>query len=312
MDGATAGFEAFVAIVDEGSVTAAARRLGIPRATLSRTLSALEASLGVRLLHRTTRRMALTPAGETLYRTARRVVDEAAAVREEVARLDDVPRGLLRLTVPGGTDGARLGSLLTAFLDRWPAVSLEVLATGRHVDLAAEGYDAGLRGGVVRDPSLIARSVWRTRTLCVASPSYLAQRGVPAVPADLVDHNALVGMAGGEVAERSWPVREGGAVRVSGRLATNDLVMRWLAAREGRGIALLPEALVRDDLDTGALVAVLQDSVGHDSTFSVVYVERALQRPVVRAFVQHVVDWFADAGALPLLPGGVFSPSTRE
>src|SRR5690606_25905690 len=141
----TEGFEGFVEIVERGSLTAAADALGLPRATLSRQLTRLEERLGVRLLHRTTRKVTATRAGEALYERARRVVDEARAAVEEVRRHDDVPRGLLRVTTPPTYDGF-LAEPLLSFVERWPGVQLEVDASARTVDLIAEGFDAAIRG----------------------------------------------------------------------------------------------------------------------------------------------------------------------
>ena len=140
------GFEEFVAIIDCGSVTGAAEGLGLPRPTLSRRLARLEERLGVRLIHRTTRRMTMTPQGELLYAKARRVVQAAREAEAEVRRLDGVPRGLLRVSVPTGMPAMLFGEWVGEFLQRYPEVELEMVASSAHVDLAAEGFDLALRG----------------------------------------------------------------------------------------------------------------------------------------------------------------------
>lgn len=292
---ASEGFEDFVAVVENGSVAAAARRLGIPRPTLSKRLTRLEENLGVRLVHRSTRRLVLTEAGQKLFLRARRIVAEARAAREEVARLDDTPRGLLRVSVPHGRSMAWLDVLVLEFLTRYPEVSLEIVATSRHVDLVAEGVDVALRGGVVADESLIGRTLTRTDSAPVASPAYLARHGVPTTPEDLDVHECLLGFASGESPERSWPLRGGGSVKVQGRLATNDLGTRQALAVAGQGITLLPLRFAADDLDSGRLVPVLEGQIGIEGAITAVWVERDFVDAKVRAFVDLVVDRFDDA-----------------
>lgn len=275
----------FVAVVEGGSITAAARGLGLPRASLSRRLSALEAELGVRLLHRSTRKLVLTPAGEELYQRARRIVAEASEAWQAVRRLDDVPRGLLRVSA---TDAA-LGDLFVDFLAEFPEVRLEVRSTTRHVDLIAEGVDVAIRFGPVKDPKLIVRKVADGRQLVVAAPAYIQARGRPTRPAELKDHDCIIGFAGELSPARTWPLLAGGAVPVGGRLACNELRLAVRAARRGLGLALLPLPMVSDDLDRGTLVRVLDDSVGQDAPVSIVYADREYIQPKVRAFVDRAV-----------------------
>ena len=284
-------FEAFTAAVEEGSVSAGARRLGVPRATLSRQLSRLEARLGVRLAHRDTRRFELTEAGATLYERARAIVADAYAATEAVARLDGVPRGLLRVSTPP-MQGVGLGDLFLSFADRWPEVRLEVLSTTEHVDLRAQRVDVALRAGALTDPDLVARVVWHTQERCVAAPAYLAARGVPSTVDDLASHECVVGFDRGVTPATTWPTPTGARVRVQGRLVANDLQLRVEACLRGQGIALLPDVAVRGALREGALVEVLRGALGRDTTLALVWVERSFLDPKVRAFVDHAVAWF--------------------
>jgi LysR family transcriptional activator of dmlA len=281
----------FAAIVEAGSITAAARALGLPRATLSRRISALEAELGVRLLHRSTRRLVLTPAGEELHQRARRIVAEASEAWEAVRRLDDVPRGLLRVSA---TDAA-LGDLFVEFLEEYPEIQLEVQSTPRHVDLIAEGIDVAIRFGPVKDTNLIVRKVANGRQIVVASPEYLDARGVPTRPSHLKDHDCIVGFAGEFAPTRTWPLLAGGAVPVGGRLACNEIRLAARAARRGQGLALLPLPIVSDDLERGTLIHVLGDAVGQDSPVSIVYADREYIQPKVRAFVDRAVPVLREA-----------------
>lgn len=297
MHESTEGFESFVAVVDAGSISAAAAALGLPRETLSRRLARLEERLGVRLLHRSSRQLSLSPAGHQLYARARPLVAAAREAEAEVRLLDDVPRGLLRVAVPPGAVAGSLGGVFSELLRRWPELRIEALAATRHVDLIAEGFDVALRGGVVRDLRLVARKLLGSSLIAVASPAYLSRRGALGAAAQLHQHDLLLGMDAGEQPARAWPRLDGPPVPVQGRLVSNDLLMLVGAARGGQGIALLPEIAVRGDLLSGGLVQVLADEVGGAAGLWVVWPDRARTPPKVRAFVDHVADHFSAVGA---------------
>lgn len=286
-------FDAFVAIVDAGSISAAARALGVPRATLSRQLGRLESRLGVRLLNRTTRSLVLTRAGAALYPRARSLLEEAHAAVAAVQRLDDVPRGLLRLSSAPLTSPV-LGALVSAFLRAYPEVQVELHTTTRHVDLAAEQIDVALRGGVVQDPGLIARRLFRTDMLAVAAPEYLRLNGTPENPEDLTRHSCLRGFIEGARPATSWPLVHGGKIEVDGPLVTNDLSALLEAAVQGLGVALLPQPLVQTEVAKGRLVEILKGVVGLEVSLSLVWLEREFMDPKVRRFVDLAVEWAAD------------------
>lgn len=296
----TDGFAEFVAIVDSGSISEAARRLGLPRASLSRRLAQLEARLGVGLLNRGTRHLALTPAGQELHARAGVLLEQAAAIEEAVRRRDGVPRGLLRISTPP-LAAEQLDALCATFLEAHPQVQLEVHTTARHVDLIGEGFDVALRAGVVRDERLIARTLSRGRALAVASPDYLARHGTPERVEELSEHRCILGFSGAARPARRWPLLDGGEVPVDGPLRTDSVRLSLVAALRGRGIALVPRVLAAEALERGALVAVLPERVGLDTTLSVVYANRALMPPRVRAFVDHVIAHAPDPslGARP-------------
>lgn len=280
----------FVAIVDAGSVSSAARALGVPRATLSRRLSGLERALGVRLVHRSTRRLVLTTAGEELYRRARRVVADTDAAWAAVRQLDDTPRGPLRVSVPA--DHARVRELFLRFCEDYPEVRLEVSTSSRHVDLVGEGIDVAVRFGAIADPSLVARRLWSTRSIAVASPKYLKAHGTPRRAEELEAHDCIVGFAGETVPARAWPLRGGGTIPVRVRLACSDLGLRVDAARRGLGIALLPERAIEAELAKKKLRIVLEDVVGTETPASLVFVDREFTPPQVRAFIDRATAFF--------------------
>lgn len=291
------GLGPFVAVVDAGSFSAAARALGVPRETLSRQVAALEARLGVSLLHRTTRKLAPTVAGAELYTRAATIVGAAEAAVAAVRSVDGVPRGRLRISLPAGGNGA-FTRLIGSFLAAWPEVELEVVATNRHVDLVAEGFDLALRAGTIRDPELVVRQLGRTSVMVVAAPTLLAARGAPLVPEDLAGFPCICGMGGGARPMAAWPLWAGGEVRVHGRFAADDVALLLDRALEGLGLALLPQLLVAPHLAAGRLVHVLP-AVGAATSIGVVFPARGQRDPKVRAFVDHAVAFTADGGLIP-------------
>jgi len=281
----------FAAVVAEGSISAAARMLGLPRSTVSRRISGLEAELGVRLLHRSTSRLVLTEAGQELNRRARRIEADAAEAWNTVRRLDDTPRGLLRVS----TSASMLDQLLVDFAVDFPEVRLEVLQTMRQVDLVGEGIDVAIRFGPVEDPNLIVRRVAAVRRVVVGSPAYFEQHGVPSGPADLKKHACLVGFTGDETPVTLWPLADGGTVAVSGPLAGNSRPLLGLAALAGLGVAFVPRLVVKKELATGELVHVLQDTVVAHTSVSVVFADREYIEPKVREFVDRAVPFLQNA-----------------
>lgn len=279
------GFEEFVAIVDCGSVSGAAEALGLPRATISRRLARLEERLAVRLLHRTTRRMKMSPQGEVLYPKARRVVLEAKEAESSVRRLDGVPRGLLRISIPVGAPPTLFAEWIGEFQEEYPQVSLEMVASSTYVDLVSEGFDLALRTETGNDSSLIARTLTRNVRVAVATPAYLKKWGTPESAEALDRHNCILGYTTGNCPERHWPLLDGGSVTVSGTIATNQMSLRLEAAKRSLGVTLAFESLAEDALRSGALVPVLPDVVGRKEVVCLVYPEREFLEPKVRAFV---------------------------
>ncbi|MDH4301147.1 MAG: LysR family transcriptional regulator [Nitrospira sp.] len=280
----------FVVIVDAGSVSEAARTLQIQRTSLSRRLTALETELGVRLMHRQTRRLVLTPAGEELYARASRVVSEAQAALEAVRLRDDVPRGSLRVSVPDGRM-AHAG-LFVSFAEEFPFVRLQVSLATRHVDLVAEGIDVAIRFGQITNESLVARRLWSTHSLPFAAPAYLERRGVPRNAEALIEHDCIVGFGGGENPVRTWPLLNGGSTPVSARFATSALDLSISAAERGLGLALLPRGAVYEQLRKGTLVPVLEGVVGSETPLNLVFVDREFMPPPMRLFIDRAIAYF--------------------
>ncbi len=290
----------FVRAVEARSISRAALELGVPRPTVGRRLARLEEKLGARLLRRTTRRMALTDAGEALYARARSVVTAVLDAQDAVRHGDDVPRGVLRVSTPP-MQGVGLGTLVARFLDRCPEVRLELETSTRYVDLVAGGFDVAIRAASDLAPGLIARTLARTRLVAVASPAYLAAHGTPKRTSDLAKHRCLVGYTKGEHPATHWPTSRG-RVKVTARLASNDLGALRESALAGQGITMMPAPMVSDDLDAGTLVPVLPERLTGSAHIAVVWADREFVPAAVRAFVDEVVRWAAELPAFARVP----------
>jgi len=254
------GWACFVAVADGGSFTAAARSLGISKASVSKAVTRLEASLGITLLHRSSRVVTVSTAGEGLLGEARAMV-AAATAATEAARGDRLDlAGPIRLAAPMSFGIKVLGVPLAAFMDRHPAVEIELTLSDARHDLIAEGFDLALRIASLDDSSLLARTIAPVASSVIASPAYLERHGTPRHPLDLAGHR-LVGYGH---RERAMPLRfhregEEATIVPAGPLFTNngDVVIPMLAA--GGGIAVLPDFIAEAELASGALVRILID-----------------------------------------------------
>jgi len=280
------GLLAFVESARLGSLSGAARKLDLTPAAVSKSVLKLESELGVRLFNRSTRRLRLTAEGEAFLQRAElvlRTLDEAVA---EVSAATQTPAGKVRISVGAFFGRHWVVPALPALAARYPALQLEVDLENRPVDLVAEGVDIGIRGGIVRDSSLIARRICALPLVLVASPDYLARRGVPAEPGDLAGHDLLhfAHLRGGRV----WPMSRGDArvlVPVAPRLELNDGWALRLAALEGAGICQLPGFIVGEDIRLGRLVPVLGDWQAGQVPLHAVYPDNRLIAQRVKAFV---------------------------
>ena len=295
----TAELQAFAKIVEARSVSRAAAELRVPRATLGRRLARLEERLGVRLLRRTTRSVALTDAGEALYRHARIVLDAIQHAEASVRQTDGAIRGDLRVSVPPMITHD-FYAMVAEFVARHPEVRLQVDVSTRVVDLQAGDHDVAIRAGSEIQPGLIARTLARDPVVAVASPAYLAEHGTPRTRRDLANHRCVMGFARGEVPQTHWPTPRGSKIHVEGVFFSNDLFLCCEVALRGVGIALLPLVVVRQFLERGELVHVLRDVVGGQGRIAVVYPEREFLPAPVRAFVDAVAAWGPEALAQPL------------
>jgi DNA-binding transcriptional LysR family regulator len=281
---------AFTRIVQARSLSRAAAELGVPRPTIGRRLARLEERLGVRLLRRTTRTLALTDAGDAFLRHARIVLDALEQAEASVRRSDTVVRGTLRVATPPMQDTS-FNALVCDFARAYPGVQIQVDASSRYVDLVREGYDVALRAGAELEPGLVSRTIARTSAVAVASADYLETHGTPRSTRDLRAHRCLVGFMRGGVPQTHWPKAGGGKMSIEGSIVANDILLLLSAAVRGLGIALLPTWLLGALLRRGELIRVLPSLIQGESRLSVVYQEKELLAPQVRAFLDVLVAW---------------------
>lgn len=280
----------FVAVVEDGSISKASRTLRVPRASLSRRLSALEEELGVRLLHRGSRPLRVTAAGASLYQRAKKLVADTEEAWASV-RVHDRPRGRLRVSLP--PNAPLFLDYVSRFAKAYPDVQMIVSTDARHVDLGAEGIDAALRIGRVVTEDAIARKLWSSKLVLVASSDYLRRHGHPRKIEDLDAHRCLVGYRDPLPADFSWPLRDGSRLPIRPAMLSSDIAVLLEGARTGSGIALMPEDLVTDDLAAGTLEVVLSEAVFGEAVGSLIYTDRRFLSPQLRAFIDALSSWSA-------------------
>ncbi|MFO0551483.1 MAG: LysR family transcriptional regulator [Polyangiaceae bacterium] len=281
----------FARVVETGSFTGAAAALEMPKSTVSRKISELEARLRARLLQRTTRKLNLTDVGRTYYAHCARIVAELEEAERAVGSLQAVPRGLLRVTTP--LNLGFLGPIFAEFAHRFSEVELEIVATDRLVDLVEEGFDVAIRAGNLADSTLVARPLGSSNRIIVASARYLERHGVPREPAALVQHAALVFGTGRN--PTSWRlVSKGQAVEVvvKPRLVVNDLSVLIDAARADLGVAMLPNFITAPEIRDGRLERVLEAWCSQPVGIYAVYPSTRHLSLKVKTFVEHLRQRF--------------------
>lgn len=281
--------EAFVHIVEKGSLTAAAEALGTSPPSAVRALAALERALGARLLNRTTRRIALTDEGRAYYDRARRILADVADAEAAASAKQAVPQGRLAIGAPVMFGRLHAAPLVAEFVDRHPGIKVELLLMDRVVNLVEEGLDATLRIGALADSTLVALEVGRTRRVVCASPACLKRHGVPRVPADLARRPCIrfTGLVSGE-----WEFKVGGKpvrVRVDGPIATNQVDAAIDACVQGLGYGMFLCYQVGAHQRAGRLRYVLEAYEPEPNPVSLVYPQARLVSARLRAFIDWIV-----------------------
>lgn len=293
-----AGMRLFTAVVAARSLSEAARRLGVSPATISRRMDALERDIGTPLIHRSTRHIGLTAAGELFLRRAEVILDEVGQLRDDLLQLDASPRGTLRLSAPLPFGRLRIAAALPRFLRQYPDLAVDMTLTDRIVDLVEEGIDVAVRIGALPDSRLVIRRIADHRRVVCTTPAYLGRQPLPRTPADLLAHPCLIYAF--HQGTQAWRFRHPDGrveeVQVSGPLRTNDAEALHAALLGHVGIALLPVWMVTDDLRAGRLLPLLThleaSTTAFDSAIHAIYAPSRRLSPKVRAFVDFLVQEF--------------------
>lgn len=291
-----AAMEMFINVVDLQGFSAAANRLGISRALVSKQIIRLEERLGARLLNRTTRRVSVTEVGEAYYERCKRVLSEVEEADLLVEQLHSEPRGTLKISAPMSFGVSHVGPAVSEFLSLYSDLSISLTLNDRFTDLIEEGFDVAIRIAQSADSSLVARRLAPVRCVMTATPAYLAANGVPQQPQDLGDHKCLsyIYLASGQ----EWPMfgpNGATSVKVSGPLKANNGEVLVNAVLRNLGIGLLPYFLVRDEIENGNLVTVLDRyRLPELSVFAVSPPNRYPARKV-QAFVTFLAERFETA-----------------
>jgi len=282
---------AYVRAVERGSFAAAAAELNLSPTMVAKHVQALEARLGARLLHRTTRRQSMTEVGRDYYERCKTLLDAIEAAEQSASELQRQPRGLLRITAPVVLGSRLLAPLLAEFLQRHPDVSIELALHDRLVDLVDEGYDLALRSGPLPPPGFVARPLRPLRMLLAAAPAYLARHGTPRRVADLAGHECL-GFTYLAHRDRWRLVGPKGeeSVRIRGRLQLNNGEALHQAARAGAGIVMQSELLLAADIASGALVRVLPRHAPPERAAHLLYLRDRHATLKLQRFVAYVLE----------------------
>lgn len=289
-----ANLESFVRSAELGSFSEAARRLALTPAAVSRNVAMLERNLGVRLFHRSTRRLTLTEAGEAFRLAIAGSLDDIQAAIAGIASDGGEPAGVLKVSMAPTFGVMHLLPMLPAFLARYPRIRPEWHFENRPVDIVAEGYDAAIGGGFDLSPGVVARTLAPAHIVAVASPAYMAGRVAPGDPAGLVELEGIVmrSLQSGRI--RHWTMRDAvgneSAATLREDIVVNDPAAMREVARLGLGVALLAMPDVLPELESGTLVRLVPRWYADAGAISVYYASRMLLPGKTRAFV----DWVAD------------------
>lgn len=281
----------FVLAADTRSFTTAGHQLGLSSSAVGKAITRLEERLGVRLFHRSTRSITLTAEGAMFLERCRHILCELEVAETELAQTREAPRGKLRISLP--IINALTVPPLNDFMRAYPEVQLDLEFGDHLVDIIEEGFDAVIRAGDVADSRLMSRVLGEFHLELVASPAYLARAGVPRVPEDLAGHACLLHRFATSRKFERWPlVRDGQDLEIAIKPAAvaNTIEPLLLMATEGLGITCLPDVLVREHIEGGRLITVLDDFVAHAGTMRILWPSSRYLSPKLRAFVDFMCE----------------------
>lgn len=305
----------FVAVVKRGSFTSAAELLELSKSQVSKCVNRLEARLGARLLHRTTRRLRLTEAGTALYETSHSALEAIEDAQLAVSKLQGAPRGTLKVSASIAFGSVQLPPVVAGLMLRYPELAVELALEDRHVDLVREGIDVALRiTGAPPDSAMVYRRLGPNRQVVCASPAYLQRRGVPQTPQALASHECIAHTQ--RATPRVWhfttPTGGKASVQINGRIAISSALGVREAALAGLGIIELNSYLVGPQIKAGRLVRLLEGYRPNELSIYAVFPQRRYLAPKVRVFIDALLermtpepawdDFLLDAGAAASLP----------
>jgi DNA-binding transcriptional LysR family regulator len=279
----------FTKVAETKSFTGAADALGLPKSTVSRKLAQLEERLGVRLVQRTTRKLALTEIGEAYYERCQRIVSDIHSAEQLVTDMQASPRGRLRITASVDFSTRFLGGIIAEFLAANPEINIELEATDRLVDLIEDGFDLAVRIGPMPESTLIARRLASLSLVLCASPAYIAARGMPSSIDELDEHDHVLFTPSSR--NQTWTLVNGDQTYEFGRparLASNNFGTVVDVTRRGSGIALISEFIIRGEIKAGTLVEVLPQWRTRPSDVHAVYPARQNLPPRLALFLEHL------------------------
>jgi len=282
---------AFVQAAEARSFTIAGRQLGVSSSAIGKAIARLEERLGVRLFHRSTRSVTLTPEGALFLERCRRILNEVEAAELELTHSRASPTGKLRTSLP--LVGMLMMPTLSAFMRTWPDIELDLDFTDRLVDVIDEGYDAVIRTGEASDSRLMTRVLGDFHYKLVASPGYFAEHGTPETPAKLATHRCLRHRYPSTGKLEDWPLVARQNVRAAElptAAASSAIEPLVYMAERGLGIACLPDFAIREQVAAGTLVSVLDNAVRHSGTFRILWPSSRQLSPKIRVFVDFMAE----------------------
>ncbi|WP_444890408.1 LysR family transcriptional regulator [Microbulbifer sp. DLAB2-AA] len=288
-----AAIPVFVTVAETGGFSPAAKLLGISKSAVSKRVSQLEEQLGVKLLHRTTRKLSLTEAGEHFFQHARIAYQAAQDAQDAVTQLQGEPQGRLRINAPMSFGRLHLAPLIPVFLKRYPKITIDLVMDDKVVDLIGEGFDIAIRGGDLPDTSLIARKLAPLQSVLCASPAYLEELGKPIELEQLTEHNCLMFTYSRDVKE--WNFIQDNhlhTIEVRGNYQVNNSEALREAILQGLGIGRLPTFVAGADIKSGLLVPLFEEYQMPAKTIYAVFPERQYMPAKVRAFIDFAIEYF--------------------
>ncbi|WP_395375399.1 LysR family transcriptional regulator [Marinicella sp. W31] len=281
---------AAIQVAEVGSFAEASRLLGLSTSATSKAVSRLEEELGVKLFHRTTRSISLTPEGERYVEGLRPLLLEIDVITAEVTDSLAIPKGLLRVSVPAAYGRMKLIPKITEFLTLYPEINLEISLDDRVIDLAAEHVDVAIRAGILSDSSnIVGRKLFDDPFVTCASPTYLKKFGKPSSPTDLVHHHCLLFRNRHTGRVYPWLYKNDFRIDSKGPLTIDDGESVQRAAIAGAGISQMPGFMAEEALANGTLEEVLSEFKPNSLTYTAVYLDRKLVSPRIRAFIDFLI-----------------------